>query len=215
MKNSLLFILFFLFPITGHLSAETKEVKEAKEPIKVLAFAGSTRKDSINKKLVLIAAEIARKKGASVTFIDLKEYPIPLYDGDLEESEGMPKNAKYIRNLMLESSAIIIATPEYNGSISAVLKNALDWVSRSEDSNASRGAFKGKKFAVMSTSPSKKGGLNGLNHLSFILENLGGKVVSIKVAVPNGFEAFNEVGQLRDEKIAKELDQEIDELLQK
>ena len=181
--------------------------------IKVLAFAGSTRGDSYNKKLVQEAAAIAREKGASVTVIDLKELPMPLYDGDVEEAEGMPPNAKRLRELMIESSAIIIASPEYNASISAVLKNALDWVSRSEDGRPSRSAFKGKKFAIMSTSPGRGGGARGLAHLTTIIEDIGGEVIQKKVIVPDGYKAFNEKGELENTKVQQELQEEIDELL--
>lgn len=93
-------ILIAMLAVAGPLAAETK----------ILAFAGSTRKDSCNKKLINNAAEIARKLGATVTVIDLKDYPIPFYDADLEKDQGMPENAKKIRNMMLESKGVIIAS---------------------------------------------------------------------------------------------------------
>src|SRR5689334_4690376 len=92
--------------------------------LKVLAFAGSTRADSYNKKLVREAAEKAREMGALVTVIDLKDYPMPLYDADLESKNGMPENVKKLRQIMMAHDAMIIASPEYNASMSAVLKNA-------------------------------------------------------------------------------------------
>src|SRR5262249_13673112 len=131
--------LIFCAVLTAHLNAETN----------VLAFSGSTRHDSVNKKLINEAANIAREQGANVVLIDLKEYHIPLYDGDLEDAEGMPENARYLRQLMLQSDAILIASPNYNHSIPAVLKNVLDWISRSENAERSREAFEGKKFAIM------------------------------------------------------------------
>ena len=164
------------------LSAETK----------VLAFSGSTRKDSYNNRLVIEAAELARQMGATVTIINLKDYPMPFYDGDIEEKEGMPKNAKRLRDLMINNDAIIIASPEYNHSVPAVLKNALDWASRSESGTASKEAFKGKKFALMSTSPGKKGGINGLRHLSEIIQDCGGTVISKQVSVPSSIQYFSE-----------------------
>lgn len=154
----------------------------------VLVFSGRTRTESVNKKLAQEAATVARELGARVSVIDLKDYPIPFYDGDLEANEGMPENAKKLRNLMINSQAIIIVSPEYNGTLSAVLKNTIDWASRSEEGGSSRAAFAGKKFAIMSASPGKGGGARGLTHLRTIIENIGGKVVGKQVALPNAYE---------------------------
>lgn len=158
--------------------------------IKVLAFAGSVRKDSYNKKLLGDAASIARQMGAKVTVIDLKDYPMPFYDADLEASQGLPKNADRLRELMINSDAIIIASPEYNASISAVLKNTLDWASRDKKGGYSPQAFKGKKFAIMSASPGPGGGHRGLTHLRTILEALGGTVVKPEVSISSAHEYF-------------------------
>src|SRR3954469_3729847 len=97
---------------------------------RILAFAGSLRRDSFNKKLVKIAAHGARAAGADVTEIDLKELPLPVYDGDLETAEGLPQNAKKLKELFVAHQGLLIASPEYNSSISAALKNVIDWVSR-------------------------------------------------------------------------------------
>jgi NAD(P)H-dependent FMN reductase len=180
--------------------------------VKVLAFAGSTRKDSYNKKLVAQAAEMARQKGAKVTVIDLLDYPMPLYDGDLEAKQGLPTFAKKFRELMIQNDAIIIASPEYNGSISAVLKNALDWASRGEKGQYSPDAYQGKKFAIMSASPGKGGGIRGLVHLRAILEGLGGTVMKDQVTVPEAYKAFDDKGKLSLE-LNRKLQQEINQLL--
>lgn len=187
---------------------------QAQAETKVLAFAGSTRADSYNKKLVCEAAAMSKKLGAIVTVIDLKEFPIPLYDADSEAGEGMPSHAKCLRELMIESDAIIIASPEYNSSVSAVLKNALDWASRSEDENASRDAFKGKKFAIMSASPGKSGGARGLVHLRTIIEAVGGSVIQKQVSVPEAYNAFDEQGLLKNAELKQELELEVQQLLQ-
>src|SRR5271165_4763264 len=97
---------------------------------RILAFAGSLRKDSFNKKLVQIAVQGARSAGATVTYIDLKDYPLPIYDGDLEAASGIPENGLKLKKLFAEHDGLMIAAPEYNSSISAVLKNTIDWVSR-------------------------------------------------------------------------------------
>ena len=152
--------------------------------LKVLAFAGSTRADSYNKKLVREAAEKAREMGAQVTVIDLKDYPMPLYDADLEAKNGMPENVKKLRQIMMAHDAMIIASPEYNASMSAVLKNAIDWTSRTEDGKFSKAAYKGKKIAIMSATTGKRGGARSLSHLRMVLEDVGGVVVSPQVEVP-------------------------------
>lgn len=181
---------------------------------KVLAFSGSTRQDSYNQKLIQQAAKIAESMGAKVTVINLRDYSMPFYDGDLEASQGLPQAAQRLQRLMKESQAIIIATPEYNGSVSGVLKNAIDWASRSEEGKPSREAFKGKKFALMSLSPGAGGGARALAHLSTIIENVGGKVVSTQLAVPNGYQAFDAQGLLKDPALREQLRQEIQQLLE-
>ncbi|CCB86824.1 NADPH:quinone oxidoreductase [Parachlamydia acanthamoebae UV-7] len=186
------------------LSAETK----------VLAFSGSTRTDSINKKLVTEAGNLAKQLGATVTFIDLKDYPMPFYDGDIEKEQGMPNDAKRLRQLLIQNQVIFIASPEYNGSLSAVLKNALDWASRSEDGGSSRDAFKGKKFVLMSASPGQGGGTRGLAHLRSIIEGIGGTVISQQFVVPNAFEAFDSQGKLKNPQAGSELKQIVQQAIQ-
>lgn len=193
------FIIAFCVLGFANLSAE----------VKVLAFAGSTRSESVNKKLLAEAVQILSQKGAKVTVIDLRDYQMPLYDANLENKEGMPLKAKQFRNLMLENQVILIASPEYNGSISGVLKNAIDWASRSERATSSRDAFKGKKFAIMSASPGSSGGAKGLSHLRSIIEHIGGTVIPQQVVVPDAYNAFDEQGHLKDAKIQKDLEQEM------
>lgn len=195
-------ILPILLAVTSSLAAE----------IKILAFAGSARSDSYNKKLVEEAVAIARSMGAKVNVIDLKDYPMPIYDADEESSKGMPLNAKRFRSLMVESDGIIISSPDYNGSVSGLLKNALDWASRS-DGDRSHSAFEGKKFAIMSVSPGRGGGARNLPHLQAIIECLGGKVVQKKVSVPSARNAFNEKGRLKDPATLEALRQEISQLI--
>ena len=194
MKN--LFILLYLAAVP--LFAEPK----------VLVFAGSTRAESYNRQLAQEAVQVARGMGAKVTVIDLKDYPMPFYDADLEAKEGMPKNAKRLRALMVESDAILIASPEYNASIPAVLKNALDWASRDEAGGSSRSAFKGKKFGIMSASPGKLGGSRGLVHLRAVIQDVGGEVVEKQVSVPSAYQV-----SMGNNALKKELQEEIKEVL--
>ncbi len=171
----------------------------------VLVFAGSLRADSYNKKLAKDAAETASKMGADVTVIDLKDFSMPFYDADLEAKEGMPKNAKRLRDLMIASDAIVISTPEYNHSIPAVLKNSLDWASRNEKGGGSKEAFKGKKFAIMSAAAGKSGGASALVHLRQVIEDCGGEVVSVQVSVPRAYET----GALDNAVVKKTLNDEL------
>lgn len=167
---------------------------------KILALAGSLRKDSFNKRLVKIAAAGARKAGAEVTIVDLADYRLPLYDGDLEASEGIPEKAKELKKLFIEHQGLLFASPEYNSSISGTFKNVIDWVSRPEKGETPLIGFKGKTAAIMSASPGALGGLRGLVHVKAILGNMGVIVLPDQLAVSSAHDAFNEDGQLKDPK---------------
>ncbi len=167
---------------------------------RLLAFAGSTRKDSYNKRLVRIAARGAESAGAEVTLIDLADFPLPLFDADLEAAHGMPANAQRLKAMHIEHDGLLLASPEYNSSITAVLKNTIDWVSRPAPGEPPLVAFKGKAAILMSASPGNLGGLRGLVHLRSILANLGMIVLPDQVAIPRASEAFHEDGTLKDPK---------------
>lgn len=169
-------------------------------PIKILAFSGSLRRDSYNKQLVSIASEGARKAGAEVTFINFRDYPMPFYDGDLKASEGFPQGAGEFKQLMLEHDGFLIASPEYNMSMTAVLKNAIDWASRSREGESPLSAFRGKVAALMTTSPGYFGGIRGLSHLRLVLEACGTMVLPEQIAVPKASAAFSPEGRLSDGK---------------
>jgi len=165
---------------------------------KILAFAGSTRTDSYNKTLVKVAAAGARPAGAEVTFLDLRDLPMPLYDGDLEAAEGIPANALKFKEIMVAHQGLLIASPEYNSSISGVLKNAIDWASRSTPGEPSLAAFTDKVAAIMSASPGALGGLRGLVHVRSILSNIRVLVIPDQIAIVKAHEAFNPDGSLKD-----------------
>lgn len=174
---------------------------------RILAFAGSLRKDSYNKKLVRIAAACARKAGGEVTTIDLRDFPMPILDEDLEKASGMPEKAGELKRLMIGHSGFLIASPEYNSSISAALKNAIDWASRPEPGDAGQlVAFQGKTAALLSASPGALGGLRGLVHLRAILGNIGVVVLPDQVAVSRAADAFTPDEQLKDPKQAAAVD---------
>jgi chromate reductase, NAD(P)H dehydrogenase (quinone) len=167
---------------------------------RILAFASSTRRESFNKKLVAIAAQGAREAGAEVTLIDLKDFPLPLFDQDLEAEQGMPENGKKLKKLFIDHDGLLIASPEYNSSFPAVLKNAIDWVSRPAPGEPSLVAFRGKVATLMSASPGALGGLRGLVHVRSILGNIGVIVLPNQIAVAKAHEAFQPDGSLVDPK---------------
>jgi len=177
---------------------EENNVKTGKP--KILAFAGSTRVDSFNKKLVKIAASSARASGAEVTFLDLHDLPMPLYDGDLEIQQGLSDNVKKFRALLMGHNGLLISAPEYNSGISGVLKNAIDWASRPLPGEVPLACFIGKVAVIMSASPGVLGGLRGLSQVRSILSNIQVLVLSQQMAIPKADEAFDADGTLRDVK---------------
>jgi chromate reductase, NAD(P)H dehydrogenase (quinone) len=167
--------------------------------VKILAFAGSTRTDSYNKKLVKIAAEGARSTGAEVTLIDLRDFPMPLYDGDLEAEHGLPEHAKRLKQLMIAHHGLLISAPEYNSSITGVLKNTIDWASRTEnDDEPPLVCFRGKTVGLLSASPGPFGGMRGLVHVRAILGNIGAHLLPDQVSISKAHEAFDGNGALKD-----------------
>jgi len=167
---------------------------------RILAFAGSLRRDSWNKKLVKIAAQGARAAGAEVTEIDLKELPLPVYDGDIEQAEGLPANVKKLKEIFIAHQGLLISSPEYNSSISAALKNTIDWVTRPAPNEAPLAGFQGKVVSLMAASPGALGGLRGLVTVRSILGNIGCIVLPDQVAVSKAHEAFDAEGRLKDAK---------------
>lgn len=165
---------------------------------RILAFAGSARRDSFNKKLVRVAAGGARAAGAEVTIIDLADFPMPIFDEDLEAREGMPPHAKRFKELLKAHHGLLIASPEYNSSITALLKNSIDWASRPEPGDNGLVAFAGKVAGLMSASPGALGGLRGLVTLRMILANIQVLLLPDQVAVTHAHEAFNPDGSLKD-----------------
>ena len=168
---------------------------------KLLAFAGSSRKDSFNKRLVKIAASGAESAGATVTVIDLADFPMPIFNQDLESAKGMPDKAREFKNHLIEHDGFLIASPEYNSSFSALLKNAIDWASRSEsDNEPPLVAYRGKVAAIMAASPGGLGGIRGLVFLRMLLGNIGVFVLPDQHVIPQAFKAFGDDGLLVDAK---------------
>jgi NAD(P)H-dependent FMN reductase len=163
---------------------------------RILIFAGSIRNGAYNRKLAAAAAEVLRSLGTEITFADLRDYPMPLYDGDLESASGLPERAKEFKELMREHDAFVIASPEYNGSFSALLKNTLDWASRPEPGERPLAAFRGKTAALLSASPGAGGGRRGLRHLRELLEMMGVIVLPGQLNIAKAHDAFDSSGRL-------------------
>jgi NAD(P)H-dependent FMN reductase len=173
---------------------------------KIAAIAGSLRAGSFNKKLLAMAADIARGAGADVTVLDLRELALPIFDEDLEEASGLPTGAKQLKAVLRESDGLLLACPEYNSSITGALKNAIDWASRTgSDDEPALAAFRGKAAALLAASPGALGGLRGLVTVRSILGNIGVHVLPDQVAVGTAHEAFDAAGQLKDERKKKQV----------
>jgi NAD(P)H-dependent FMN reductase len=170
---------------------------------KILAFAGSARSASWNKQLVRVAAYDARTAGADVTLIDLRDFPMPIYDGDEEERDGIPQAALAFRELMLDHQGLLIASPEYNGSVSALLKNALDWCSRPAMGQDGLAPFRGKTVALLAASVSPFGGVRSLSHLRGIMSKMGSHVLADEILVPFAPQAFDAQGALTNDMVKK------------
>ena len=168
---------------------------------KILAFAGSLRKDSLNKKLVKVAVKGAQEAGAEVTLIDLKDYPMPIYDQDIEDTTGIPENALKLKKLMLSHDGFLISCPEYNSSMPAVLKNLIDWTSRiSEPNEVYLCCFIDKGVGLLSASPGGFGGMRGLVHVRSMFGNIFSYVIPQQKSVSSASDAFDDAGNLKDPK---------------
>ena len=180
---------------------------------RILAFAGSLRAGSLNKKFVRVAAGVAERAGAEVRLIDLADFRMPVYDGDLETAEGMPAGALRLRRLLEEYPGFLISCPEYNSSIPGALKNAIDWVSRPLPAEPPLKAFRGKVISLIAASPGSLGGLRGLTTARAILSHLGAIVLPGQMALPAADKAFDEKGALVAPERMTQLERVVEELV--
>lgn len=160
-------------------------------PIKLLAFAGLLRRESFNRKALDHAVAGARDAGAEVTLIDLRDYSLPLFDQDWESANGVPGNAAALKRLFIEHAGLLLACPEYNSSITPLLKNTLDWVSRPWQGQAGSAPYQNKIAALVAASSSNLGGLRGLRHVREILTTLGVMVIPRQRSVSNADAVFS------------------------
>jgi NAD(P)H-dependent FMN reductase len=174
---------------------------------RILAFAGSARRKSLNKKLLAAVVSAVRAAGGEVMLVDLNDYPLPLYHGDLEDESGMPANAQKLVALITQHHALLIASPEYNSLITPLLKNTIDWCTRAEPN-----PLLGKVAAVVSASPGIFGGVRSAQVARQLLLHLGCHVIPAQCTLPRADEAFDAGGALKDprtlaavQKVAVEL----------
>lgn len=165
---------------------------------RILAFAGSARRDSLNRKLLAVVVDATRAVGGEVTLLDLNEHVLPLYHGDLEDAEGLPANAKKLIDLILSHDALLIASPEYNSQITPLLKNTIDWCTRADEN-----PLRGKVAAVVSASPGAFGGIRSMTLARQLLTHLGCHVIPAQCVLPHADKAFDSVGRLQDARTQK------------
>lgn len=173
---------------------------------RILILAGSTRRDSFNRKLARVAAAAAESAGGQPTLLELADHPLPLYNGDLEAGAGLPDAARRLKDIFIAHDALILVSPEYNSSIPALLKNTLDWVSRpvpEAGPNSGYLPFQGKPAALMSASPGALGGMRGLRHLRDVLIELRMLVLPEVVSVGAAHQAFDADGRLTEARMAE------------
>ncbi|MGW0993562.1 NADPH-dependent FMN reductase [Streptomyces sp. NPDC002523] len=169
-------------------------------PLRFLVFGAALRADSANARLASLVARLISDTGAAVDLAGMRDFDMPLYDGDMEAGEGLPDGALALRDRLEQSDAFVISSPEYNASVPGVLKNAIDWVSRVRPQ-----PFKTKHALLVSASPSLIGGNRGLWALRVPLEHLGTRVYPDMFSVANSYEAFAEDGTLTDPGLQQRL----------
>lgn len=174
----------------------------------LIFISGSTRQQSFNSRLAKSAAAIAQQLGANAEFVDLADYPMPIYNGDLEEAEGLPEAAIALKERFVAADGVCIASPEYNSSLPALLKNSLDWISRpAHKEEPPLHAFKGKTALILAASPGALGGIRVLVPLRLWLSNIGMNVLGGQLAVAKAHECFGEQGELTHDYYRKQLNQ--------
>ena len=173
---------------------------------KILIVPGSSRGGSLNTRLAASVHKILSAHECEATRISLRDYPLPIYDGDLETQKGAPEQAVKLARLFDLHDGVVLVSPEYNGSTSPLLKNALDWVSRIKgDSKGKIIPFKGKIFALAAAAPGALGGIRSLGHLRDILTSLGGTVIAEQVAVSQAGNAFDDMDNLTNERVSAKM----------
>jgi chromate reductase, NAD(P)H dehydrogenase (quinone) len=166
--------------------------------LKILVIPGSLRSGSLNAKLAAVAAHALAQAGAEITRISLGDFPLPIYDGDLQNRSGVPKHAINLKRMISAHHGVLLVSPEYNASVSPLLKNAIDWVSRVQDPHETRSqVFRERAFAIAAASQSRLGGARGLAALRLILTACHASVVPRQLALSFAHEAYDDMDRLK------------------
>jgi chromate reductase, NAD(P)H dehydrogenase (quinone) len=166
--------------------------------LKILVIPGSLRTGSLNTKLAAVAAHRLAQAGADVTRLSLADFPLPIYDGDLQTKSGVPKHAIDLKRMIGAHHGVLIVTPEYNASVPPLVKNTIDWVSRVQDTHESRGqVFRGRAFAIAAASHSRLGGARSLAALRLILSACQALVIPNQLALAFADEAYDDMERLK------------------
>ena len=175
---------------------------------RILVFAGSIRSGAFSGQTADVAQKTLALQGAEVTRISLADYPLPIMDQDLEKEQGVPENAQKLCAMIAANDGLLIASPEYNASIPPLLKNTLDWISRiRRDANGNTLApFAGKVAGLCSSSDGNFAGIRGLYHLRAVLMNCQVEVITPQCSVARAGDAFDDQGNLKDERAQKMMD---------
>src|SRR5512140_579609 len=166
--------------------------------LKILVIPGSLRTGSLNVRLAATAAHELAQAGAEITRISLADFPLPIYDGDLQGKSGVPKNAVNLKRMISAHHGVLIVTPEYNSSVPALVKNTIDWVSRVQDGQERRGqVFRERPFAIAAASESRLGGTRALAALRLILSACHATVIPNQLALSFAGEAYDDMDRLK------------------
>lgn len=177
---------------------------DRRQSLRVLVFSASLRAESLNTRLASLAATVIERLGASVDLGSMGEFEAPSFDGDVEAAEGMPAGATALRRRLESADAFVIVSPEYNASVPGVLKNTIDWVSRTRPQ-----PFKEHHGLLLSASPSMVGGNRGLWALRVPLEHLGARVYPDMFSLAQAHQAFADDGNIADERLRERFDDTI------
>ncbi|HLJ01392.1 MAG TPA: NAD(P)H-dependent oxidoreductase [Bradyrhizobium sp.] len=182
--------------------------------LRILVIPGSLRTGSLNAKLAAVAAHKLALAGAEVTRLSLGDFPLPIYDGDLEAGSGVPKNAVDLKRMIGAHHGVLIVTPEYNSSVPPLVKNTIDWVSRVQDAQESRGqVFRGRVFAIAAASQGRLGGARALVALRLILSNCRALVIPSQFALAFANEAYDDMERLKQPADIEALDALVRQLI--
>jgi chromate reductase len=166
--------------------------------LKILVIPGSLRSGSLNARLAAAAAYELAQSGVEVTRISLSDFPLPIYDGDLQARSGVPKNAINLKRMIGAHHGVLIVTPEYNSSVPALVKNTIDWVSRVQDPHETRGqVFRDRTFAIAAASGGRLGGTRALAALRLILSACHATVIPNQLALSFAEEAYDDMDRLK------------------